>query len=142
MKNPLKFLTLSGPDKALFIHAFFLLVGVRLALTFASYHTVKKRLATPAAKSNGIGPGRIAWVVRNTAPLVPGATCLTQALVAQHLMARAGKWSIIRIGVAQEDDGKVAAHAWLVWDDKVVIGDANHDLSRFTSIADLAPGAS
>ena len=142
MKSLRKFLRLKGADQRLFLQALFLLIGVRLALTFASYHAVKKRLASPAAKSNGVGAGRIAWVVRNTAPLVPGATCLTQALVAQHMMAKAGKSATIRIGVAKEDDGKVAAHAWLLWDDKVVIGDADYDLSRFTSIADLSPGAS
>ena len=142
MKSLHKFFRLKGADRRLFIKAFFLLIVVRLALTFTSYKTIEKRLAAPAAKSNGVGAGRIAWVVRNTAPLVPGASCLTQALVAQHLMAKAGKTATIRIGVAKEENGKIAAHAWLLWENKVVIGDAAYDLSRFTSIADLSPGSS
>lgn len=142
MKGARKFLRLKGADKRLFLEALFYLVVVRLALTFSTYRNIERHVAPAAPRTNGVGAGRIAWAVRHMAPLVPGATCLTQALAAQHMMHKAGKASTIRIGVKQGDDGQVAAHAWLVWDGKVVIGGASEDLSRYTSIADLAPGSS
>lgn len=142
MKSPHRFLRLSGKDKLLFLDALIVLAAVRMALSFSSYRAIEKRIAKPRTPKPGVGPGRIAWAVRNMAPVVPGATCLTQALTAQHLMAKAGFASKIRIGVAKDEAGKVTAHAWLVHEDKVVIGGADHDLAKYAAIADLAPGAS
>lgn len=141
MTSLLKFLRLAGRDKLLFLQALSALAMVRLALTYSTYKVIERRIARPERlrKSSGVGPGRIAWAIRNMAPIVPGATCLTQALAAQHMMARHGKAASIRIGVAKEDDGAFKAHAWLMYEDQVVIGGASHDLSRYTSIADLAP---
>jgi hypothetical protein len=142
MNSLTKFLKLSRSDKGLFLHALTVIAAVRLGLTISSYKAVERRIAKPAPTANALQPGRIAWAVRNMARAVPGASCLTQALACQHLMARAGKASSIRIGVAQGDDGRFTAHAWLIWEEKVVIGGADHDLSRYASIADLAPGSS
>jgi hypothetical protein len=143
MKSLAKFLKLAGRDKLLFLEALFVLAAVRIALNVSTYRAVERHIAAPARSiKQGVGPGRVAWAVRNMAPLVPGATCLTQALTAQHLMARTGRASKIRIGVAKDEAGAITAHAWLMFEDRVIIGGMDHDLARYAAIADLAPGSS
>jgi hypothetical protein len=54
--------------------------------------------------------------------VIPNATCLTQALAAQRLLARYGYESNLRFGVAKTDDGKLKAHAWIERSGQVVLG--------------------
>jgi hypothetical protein len=68
--------------------------------------------------------------------MVPGASCLTQALAAQYLLARSGHRSQLRVGVAQDPSGRLLAHAWLVSDGRVVIGGSSRKLARYS----LLPG--
>ena len=58
---------------------------------------------------------------------VPRATCLTQALAAQVLLARLGERSVLRIGVARDERLGVRGHAWLEHRGRVVIGGASLD---------------
>ena len=56
----------------------------------------------------------VAQNVRRASRCVPGATCLTQALSAQLLLARVGMASTLHIGVATGSAGRgIRAHAWL-----------------------------
>ena len=75
--------------------------------------------------------------MHHSARLVPGATCLTQALAAQYLCAKAGHATRIRVGVTRKDDGGIGAHAWLMDQTRVLIGGRHEDLSQFARIADL-----
>jgi hypothetical protein len=72
------------------------------------------------------------------ARIVPGATCLTQAFAAQLLLARAGYRSQMRIGVAKDEQGQFIAHAWLISNDRVVVGGSSEDLRRYVSLTDLS----
>lgn len=80
---------------------------------------------------------RMTWAVRRTARIVPYASCLTQALSAQYLCALYGHSTQIRIGVARDEDGKIAAHAWLIDGEDVLIGGTDQSLSRYTHLTDL-----
>jgi hypothetical protein len=53
---------------------------------------------------------------------IPSATCLTQALAAQTLLARAGNIPILRIGVLRSN-GQFKAHAWVECAGRIVIGE-------------------
>ena len=64
---------------------------------------------------------------------VPKATCLTQAIALRTLLARDGKESELRIGVAKAEDGRLEAHAWLESDGRIVIG--GRESSRFAVLA-------
>jgi hypothetical protein len=57
---------------------------------------------------------------------VPGATCLSSALTLQRLLSSAGHPSQVHIGVARDASGFMA-HAWLVHDGVVVIGEEEHE---------------
>ena len=52
-----------------------------------------------------------------------GATCLTQALSGQVLLARRRVPSHLHIGVAKSSTKKLNAHAWLECDGQIVLGD-------------------
>jgi hypothetical protein len=67
-------------------------------------------------------PERIAWAIRLPARRVPRASCLTQALAAQMLLARYGHRSRLRIGVGRDTAGQFAAHAWVEVNGQLVIG--------------------
>jgi hypothetical protein len=73
--------------------------------------------------------------VETTARLIPGATCLTQALAAEVLLRRAGEDPGIRFGVAV-GEGDFEAHAWLELHGRILVGERG--VERFTP---LAPGA-
>lgn len=124
-------------------------VWVRVALWRWPYAQVRARLLTdrtrdgsrteramPAATHD---PLALAWAVRATARRVPQASCLTQALALEALMAEFGLRPELRIGVARHADGTFEAHAWVELEGRVLIG-ALPDLERFAVLPDgVAP---
>jgi len=111
---------------------------IRLGLSTLGYNRLRR--IVPVAR--GAAPPEIlkavSWAVRRSARLVPGASCLSQALAAQFLLARRGFNSIIKVGV-REEGGKILAHAWLISEGRVVIGGSGTDLTAYTPIAHLTP---
>lgn len=96
-------------------------LGVRLLLRLLPYASWRRLFAralegavtrNPVVR-NDVRPERIARAVSRAARVVPGASCLTQALAAQLLLARAGHFARLRLGVARDARGVVHAHAWL-----------------------------
>jgi len=133
---------LSGPwlARSLWIQAFWLLMFIRIGLWVSTLPTVRrvlKRLAHLPAHSRKAGPApessalvaRVVGAVQ-TAGRWPEATCLAQALAAQTLLARHGYLSHLHIGVGRDEQGKFVAHAWLEWQDAVIIGGSEVD-SRY-----------
>lgn len=141
-----KLLALSRADKLLLVRCLPVVAVTKLGLVILSYRTLKRwipdRAPVPADQATVEELRRTAWGVRNAARLVPGATCLTQALAAQFLLARAGHRSQIRIGVAKDAEGKFLAHAWLISDGRVLLGGTSRELRRYTALADLDFGSS
>ena len=85
----------------------------------------------------------VAWSVRAAARLVPGATCLTQALAGQSLLRGRGRGSTVRVGVRPEGAGPalaLAGHAWLIADGKVLLGGAD-SLARHAIALELTVDA-
>ena len=68
-------------------------------------------------------PDRVARAVRRVSRVVPGATCLTQALVAQALLERRGLPTRLQIGIRDKGQA-MQAHAWLESFGTTVIGGA------------------
>jgi Transglutaminase-like superfamily len=63
---------------------------------------------------------RLAWAVSVAGSVIPGATCLVQALVLQAVLERSGQESQIHLGVNRGTFLK--AHAWVVVGDRTVLG--------------------
>lgn len=139
MKALHKFWALSGSDKMFLAGCVATVAMVRLCLTLFSFNRMRAWL--PAMRAEEVPAPtelkRVAWGIRNAARLVPGASCLTQALSGQIVLARRGKTSQVRIGVARDEQGRFIAHAWLVSEGRVVLGGAEANIQRFTPLTDL-----
>lgn len=122
-----RFIRLSREDQRLFAQALVVVAGIRSSLMFRSVNATL-RLSDALGRSPAGVRSRLMEVepaivaVRRASKLVPGATCLTQAIAARTLLARRGHSSTLRLGVAKED-GDLKAHAWLESDGRVVIGE-------------------
>jgi Transglutaminase-like superfamily len=119
------FAALSAPDRGLLLRALFLVAAVRTGLFLLPFRTVRR--LTARAGRRPVPPysvGRCAWAVRASSRYVPGATCLTQALAAQVLLAESGYDSRIEIGVTKDEHRRFRAHAWVVCGEEIVIGGA------------------
>ncbi|CDX12929.1 conserved hypothetical protein [Mesorhizobium sp. SOD10] len=124
MRNWSRLRSLSGRE-ILFLARCLIVVGaVRLALTLSSYNRVRGMVTRlDARRDAGIGDlRRVAWGVAAAARLVPGATCLTQALAGQYLLARQGNASKISIGIEKGTGSELKAHAWLMSGNHIVLG--------------------
>lgn len=68
---------------------------------------------------------RIGWAVTATAKLVPGRTCLSDALAADVMLCRRGYQSSLRLGVKKRNSGAEPpeAHAWVESDGTIVAGE-------------------
>jgi hypothetical protein len=111
----------------------------RIGLSLLRYRKISRWIPPVAAKSvSDEELTVIMWSVHHAARVIPRATCLTQALAAQYLSARAGRATSIRIGVAPEAGRRLRAHAWLVDGNRVLIGGHTEQLSDFTPMVDLS----
>jgi cytochrome b561 len=109
--------------------------AVRLGLTLLSYNHVRRMVTRlDAQQPAGIADlRRVAWGVAAAARLVPYASCLTQALSGQYLLARQGNASKIRIGIERDTGTQLKAHAWLMSGDQIVLGGS---IDRFAHLVD------
>jgi len=82
---------------------------------------------------------RLSWAVKVAARRIPGASCLTQAIALQRLLARAGHSAEIRIGVARDSSRAFKSHAWVQCSGEIVLGDTD-DLHLYTPMLVLRTG--
>jgi hypothetical protein len=128
--------------RGLLLRAVWTLLCVRVALWLVPSRVVLRRIdaMVPEEKTEVAGPAdgvrKVVLAVESAGRRLPWAsTCLTQALAAQVLLARAGYRSTLKIGVARGAEGAFKAHAWLEHQGRVVIGDL--DLGQYTLMPDL-----
>ncbi|WP_292314086.1 lasso peptide biosynthesis B2 protein [Mesorhizobium sp.] len=126
---------LSGREVLFLARCLAMVSVVRLALTLSSYNRVRGLITRLDARHDaGIADlRRVAWGVAAAARLVPGASCLTQALAGQYLLARQGKASRISIGIERETGSELKAHAWLMSGNHIVLGGS---INGFTHLVD------
>ena len=109
-----KLLQLNSAERGLLIDAGILLMVFRAALWIMPWHRVSGlRPELRTSRAGRFSVGRMEWAVRNASRLVPGATCLTQALALHRLLACASYASSIHIGVAKKPGCGFEAHAWV-----------------------------
>jgi hypothetical protein len=119
------FAALGSGDRTLLVRAVFWVAVIRAGLFLLPFRTVKRLTARAGRRAAPIhSVGRCAWAVRASSRYVPGATCLTQALAAQVLLAESGYDSRIEIGVRKDEQRRFRAHAWVVCGEEIVIGGA------------------
>ena len=140
MRRLQSFLRLPARERFLYLQTWLLLFRIRMMLWMLPY----QRWRQVAANMIRIGNernlerptvDRLARAVKVMSRYVPGASCLTQALAAQTLLAHAGQRSQLRVGVTQ-NGGKLEAHAWVQVEGHVVIG-GRQSVARFSAFPTL-----
>jgi hypothetical protein len=123
------FVHLAGKERLLVLEALAVVVAVRMGLWLLPFQKLRVLVTEVGQRpirshrSNSLPIDRIAWAVRATSQYVPQATCLTQALSGQVLLARRGHPTRLRIGVAKKSQEGLGAHAWLECEGRIVLGD-------------------
>ncbi len=127
------FFRTSRADQRLLILAALLHVAVAIAVRVLPFGLVRRALGI-AAPGTGRRPvddaeaddaeARVIWAVRTVAFALPGATCLTEALVAQCLLAGYACETTLCFGVSRVTPAErpFDAHAWLERRGAIVIG--------------------
>ena len=128
MKKVFKFLFLPYQKKKLLCQSLFLVSIIRTCLWIFPY----RRLNGWLSYFDSIGFDNKAddWLVikdvarsvRACSRYVPYASCLTQALAARSLLRLRGQNPQLKIGVEKDEEDKLAAHAWIEIDGRIVIG--------------------
>jgi len=65
-----------------------------------------------------------------------GATCLVEACAVRTLLGLKGHAVTMRVGVRDSGGGVLAAHAWLIAGEHVILGTEASDFQQFRPIAD------
>ena len=120
-----KFLGLNRQERCLLLQTVFVVMCLRAALGLLAFRQVNDLLSHYAKRRRAlrnISKARVIWAVRTASALLPGSTCLTQALAAKYQLGGFGLNSQLQFGVAKKQDGRLMAHAWLLCDGEAVIG--------------------
>jgi Transglutaminase-like superfamily len=142
MKRIHKYLQLSWSDRLLLVQSTFVLAMVVLGLKAFPWSTLHRFLPKLANWLSRFMPAnrppaqQIAWAIRVASWIVPGATCLPNALAAQFLLIRFAYPTDFQIGVARNRYGKLEAHAWVTTEKNIIIGGVS-DLDHFVPMSPL-----
>ncbi len=134
-----KFWLLSPSERGLLLDAGISLLVFRIALWMLPWHRVRGlRWRSGISRGSRFSVERLEWAVRNASRVIPGASCLTQALALHHLMARASYPSSIHIGVAKIPGRGFEAHAWVEHGGVALLNSAG-EVAHYSRLLALEP---
>lgn len=139
MRSLCKFVLLEPSERRFLLRTGLLLWAARLGLWLLPLPTLrcllaKLRPSEPiSTEGHSANIEKIVWAVTVASHYVPAATCLTQALAGQILLAQHGEPALLQIGVAKNEAGNLVAHAWVESRGRIVIGDSR-ELFRYTRL--------
>ncbi len=139
MRRLSKLWSLSWHERKVICYACLLINSLRLALWLFSFNTVRHQLAQITSvwtcEHESVSLRFIIWAVTLSSHYTPGgAKCLVKALTAQLLLNRYGYDHQLHIGVAKSDSNDLEAHAWIEYQNQVIIGWLK-DLNRFKPLS-------
>jgi hypothetical protein len=140
MKRLQKFNRLSRREKLLFLQTLLVLATVTLGLRALPWLKLQRLLLKMAnwharsAVRRRVSLQSISRSIRAASHYIPKATCLPQALTAQHLLVWNNYPANFQIGVAKDANGKLEAHAWVTSQNKIIVG-GEQTTSRFVSLS-------
>jgi len=120
-----------------FARSLWTVIRVRIGLSRIGYKRLQEKLKHSRRKPSGHSAAELLWGVRTMARLVPDATCLTQGVAAQYLLAHEGLETLLRIGVCKGESGEIKAHAWLVYQGNIILGGDTEEVLGYTFMKDL-----
>ena len=141
MKQLNRLLKLSGSEFRVLVCACLLLNSIRLSLWLFPFNFVRRKLEQLSAvwickdKNSSISVGFIGWTIYIASRYTPGgAKCLVRALATQLLLNRYGYEHQLYIGVVKSSADAIAAHAWIEYQGRVIVGRLNN-LSEFKPLS-------
>ncbi|MFG6106850.1 lasso peptide biosynthesis B2 protein [Leptothoe sp. EHU-05/26/07-4] len=141
MKQLNNLLRLSGVERRVLLYACLLLNGIRLALWLLPFNMVRQRISRLASVwvchnlTSPVSVGKIVWSVDIASRYTPGgAMCLVRALTTQLLLTRYGYKHQLHIGVLKGENNSFAAHAWIEFQGRVIVGGLPN-LSQFQKLS-------
>ncbi len=142
MRQSRRFFGLALADKAMLARCLWSLATIFVALQTRGYHRVSQDLTArlrrrQPPRSDCPSAAKIIWAVRAAARTLPRTRCLAQAVTLHYLLARSGHASIIRIGITGDQTLGFEAHAWVVRDGRIAIGEAGAADGRFRTMTEL-----
>jgi hypothetical protein len=132
-----KYLRLPARDRAVLTRTVLTLGAARL-VTWLLPFAVGRRLLVGKQRSTTptLTRDQVRWAMAHAQRVVPHATCLPQALAAEALLTRGGLPAELNIGV-MKTGGKLAAHAWVESDGRIVVGDLGNELAAYKRLPTL-----
>jgi hypothetical protein len=145
-----KFLGLTWAERLLLLEAWLYLGGARAALLLLPFRRIAPHLGRqvppddpPVAGTPSDSIAQVASAVETMSFHTPWeSACLAQAIAAKLMLRRRGFASMLYLGTRKDEDGKLAAHAWLKTDGAIVIGGAGHETFTALSAFDEPPKGS
>ncbi|HEX6944405.1 MAG TPA: lasso peptide biosynthesis B2 protein [Gemmatimonadaceae bacterium] len=133
-----KFARLPAKDRMALMRTVIALGAARVATWLLPFGVGRRLLVgTRRSRSPSLTPEQVRWAMSKAQRVVPQATCLPQALAAEALLTRSGLPAELQIGVKKTPSGKLAAHAWVVSDGRIVVGDLGRELATYTPLPTL-----
>jgi hypothetical protein len=131
-------------DKLLVLEALVLLALARLSVVLLPFRWVARAFGKQASLTTEQGDTTQTWLIRRVGIVVNKVSrhvpwtskCLDQALAAKIMLARRGISTTVYFGVMNDEQGELAAHAWLRSGNKYVTGGDIRD--RYTVINTFA----
>ena len=136
-----RLLSIGPSGVALLCGALVTLLRIRILLWVMPWNRIMAAaVGTLDVQSDRPAVNRLEWAVLAASRFVPQATCLTQALALQRLLARSGYHSSVQIGVRLAD-GRFAAHAWVEHETQSLLSNAGEVMQyvRFFSCPPSQP---
>ncbi|TDG37689.1 lasso peptide biosynthesis B2 protein [Pedobacter changchengzhani] len=129
-----KFILVSNRDKLYYAEIFFLAAWIRFCIYFFPFKFYKNtlgKLQEEAVQEISTEAMAFALNIKNIVLTVCNHTpweskCLVQAIICKKILKRSGIKSTIYLGVKNDNNKKLLAHAWLKFGDKILTGGAGH----------------
>lgn len=135
---------MSWQNRYLIIVSFLWLARIRWGLWRSSFQDLQQQLSRSSAQPvfypfhSLPSLNQLIWSVKTSSRLMPGnVKCLAKALCAQAIAHQFNYNLNLHIGVAKEKDNSLEAHAWLTYQNQVVLGSLS-DLNRFSPLLSLS----
>ncbi len=133
-----RFRSLPHPYQRTLFTSFLVLVSVRLGLGILRYNRLRRMIRQTAVEPPDELLDMLGWCIPKAARFVWRASCLTQALSMQIMLARKGYFVEMRIGARRDTHGVFQAHAWLLSKGRVVLGGTEDGLAGFSQFNSLS----
>jgi hypothetical protein len=124
-----RFLRLPADERGLLSRALLYAAAARACVSLVTFRAICRYVAGSAAPAHAgvrYSPGRIAKAVGAAGRVVPGSTCLSEAMAAHVLLRRSGWTSVLCLSIqpARAGGAPFQAHASVESEGRIVLGGA------------------